>query len=74
MTLNGRNLSTKCSKQRGGVVNDFLNNVKKTTGLVNWGIPKGINSVGDDKNSDNTNDSVADSHLDYVGQGGLARA
>ena len=48
--------------------------LKKTTGLVNWGIPKGINSVGDDKNSDNTNDSVADSHLDYVGQGGLARA
>ena len=52
----------------------FWTMLKKTPELVNWGIPKGINSVGDDKNSDNTNDSVADSHLDYVGQGGLARA
>ena len=43
---------------------------KKTPELVNWDIPQG---VGDNKDGDNTNDSVADSHLDYVGQGGLAR-
>ena len=67
-------MSTKCSKRTGGrgggAVNDFLNNVKKTPELVNWDIPQG---VGDNKDGDNTNDSVADSHLDYVGQGGLGR-
>ena len=58
------------NKRGGGAVNDFLNNVKKTPELVNWNIPQG---VGDNKGGDNTTDSVADSHLDYVGQGGLAR-
>ena len=43
---------------------------KITPESVDWDIPQG---VGDNKGGDNTTDSVADSHLDYVGQGGLAR-
>ena len=61
----------KTNRGEGGRGSQWLfEQCEKTPELVNWDIPQG---VGDNKDGDNTNDSVADSHLDYVGQGGLGR-